>query len=136
VADLVDRCCAHARAFASGLADLPGCEVLNEVVLHQVLFRIADNETTDRILGIVAAGGEAWLSGTTVDGRRAIRPSVSNWQTTAADIGRALAAFRAAVTGNSSVPGGRPEVHSQAIMEPTADDDPGQPRPGWLGSIE
>ncbi len=96
VADLVDRCCAHARAFAAGLATVPGSVVLNEVVLNQVLFRFGDDDTTDRVLRAVVASGEAWLSGTTVDGRRAIRLSVSNWQTTERDIARTLAAFREA----------------------------------------
>ncbi len=96
VADLVDRTCAHARAFAAGLARLPGCEVLNEVVLNQVLFRFGTDQATDEILGQVNDSGEAWLSGTTIGGRRAVRMSVSNWQTSRSDIERALAAFRAA----------------------------------------
>ena len=94
VADLVDRSCAHARAFAAGIAALPGCEVLNQVVLNQVLFRFGTDQATDQILGRVNDSGEAWLSGTTVGGRRAIRLSVSNWQTSDADIARAVAAFR------------------------------------------
>jgi hypothetical protein len=49
------------------------------------------------VLRHVVDSGEAWLSGTTVGGRRAIRLSVSNWQTSEDDIARALAAFRAAV---------------------------------------
>jgi glutamate/tyrosine decarboxylase-like PLP-dependent enzyme len=101
VADLVDRCCAHARTFAKAVAAVPGCEVLNEVVLNQVLFRFADDATTDRVLRRVVAGGEAWLSGTTVGGRRALRLSVCNWQTGDTDIARALAAFHSAV--NSAV---------------------------------
>ena len=104
VADLVDRSCAHARAFAAGVAGLPGCEVLNEVVLNQVLFRFGTDQTTDEILGRVNDSGEAWLSGTAVDGRRAIRMSVSNWQTSQADITRAVAAFRDAAR-QVSVPG-------------------------------
>jgi glutamate/tyrosine decarboxylase-like PLP-dependent enzyme len=96
VADLVERSCAHARAFAEGVAAIPGCRLLAEVVINQVLFRFEDDGRTDRILRRVVAGGEAWLSGTTLDGRRAIRLSVSNWQTDADDIARALAAFRAA----------------------------------------
>jgi glutamate/tyrosine decarboxylase-like PLP-dependent enzyme len=95
----VDRCCAHARAFAAGIAELPGCAVLNDVVLNQVLFRFPDDGTTDRVLVAVVASGEAWLSGTTVDGRRAIRLSVCNWQTTDRDIARTLAAFRSAAGG-------------------------------------
>jgi len=97
VADLVERTCAHARAFAAGLAGLPGCQVLNEVVINQVLFRFGDDQTTDRILRHVVDSGEAWLSGTTFDGRRAIRLSVSNWQTSEADIAHTLAAFETAV---------------------------------------
>lgn len=71
--------------------------MLNEVVLNQVLFRFGTDQATDQILGQVNDSGEAWLSGTTVGGRRAIRLSVSNWQTSRRDIDRALAAFRVAV---------------------------------------
>jgi len=77
----------------------PAASCLNEVVINQVLFRFTDDETTDRVLRRVVDSGEAWMSGTTFDGRRAIRLSVSNWQTNDADIARALQAFRAAVTG-------------------------------------
>ena len=59
VADLVDRSCAHARAFAAGIAGLPGCEVLNEVVLNQVLFRFGTDQATDQILRRVNDSGEA-----------------------------------------------------------------------------
>ena len=97
VADLVERCCAYARRFAGKIAALPGCEVLNEVVLNQVLFRFADDEATTSALDAVQASGEAWMSGTTWDGRAAIRLSVSGWRTTDEDIDRTLAAFAAAV---------------------------------------
>ena len=97
VADLVERCCARARRFADAVAALPGCEVLNEVVLNQVLFRFEDDETTTRMLAAVQASGEAWMSGTTWDGRAAIRLSVSNWRTSEADIDRAAAAYEAAL---------------------------------------
>ena len=46
VADLVERTCAHARALAAGLAKLPGCEIVNEVVLNQVLLRFGTDEET------------------------------------------------------------------------------------------
>jgi glutamate/tyrosine decarboxylase-like PLP-dependent enzyme len=99
VAKLVERTCAHAQTFAEGVANVPGCQVLNEVVLNQVLFRFEDDQTTDRVLRRVVESGEAWMSPTTVDGRRAIRLSVSNWQTSDSDIARALDAFQSAVTG-------------------------------------
>jgi glutamate/tyrosine decarboxylase-like PLP-dependent enzyme len=67
--------------------------VLNEVVLNQVLFRFETDERTDRVLRAVQEAGEVWMSGTTWDGRRAIRISVSNWQTTDEEIDLALEAF-------------------------------------------
>ncbi len=97
VAELVERTCAHARRFAEQVAQLPGCEVLNEVVLNQVLFRFADDEQTRAAVAAVQAGGEAWMSGTVWDGRAAIRLSVSNWRTSEADIDRTVAAFAQAL---------------------------------------
>jgi glutamate/tyrosine decarboxylase-like PLP-dependent enzyme len=96
VAELVERCCAHARAFAAGLAGLPGCELLGDVVINQVLFRFGDDAATDRVLRQVIDSGEAWLSGTVTDGRRAIRLSVCNWRTGDDDVRRTLDAFRTA----------------------------------------
>jgi glutamate/tyrosine decarboxylase-like PLP-dependent enzyme len=97
VAELVERTCAHAQRFAVAIAELSGCGVLNEVVLNQVLFRFADDSTTDAALASVQASGEAWMSGTEWDGRRAIRLSVSSWRTTERDVDRAVAAFAAAL---------------------------------------
>ncbi len=96
VADLVDRCCDLAGRFADAISDLPGCELLNDVVLNQVLFRFEDDETTNAVLASVQESGEAWMGGTMWDGRAAIRISVSGWKTTATDIDRTVAAFEAA----------------------------------------
>ena len=96
VADLVDRCCAYARRFAAGLADVSGAEVMNEVVLNQVLFRFETDERTDAVLTRVQDDGAVWMSGTLWDGRKAIRLSVSNWQTGDAEIDLALECFAAA----------------------------------------
>ena len=92
VADLVERCCRHARRFAAGLEDL-GAEVLNDVELNQVLFRFSSDTETNEALRAVQESGEAWMSGTTWDGRAAIRISVSNWQTNDEDVERTLAAY-------------------------------------------
>ena len=97
VADLVERSCAHARQLAAGLAELPGCEVVNDVVLNQALIRFADDESTLRILAAVQASGEAYMSGTEWDGRAAIRLSVSSWRTSDRDVERTVAAFREAL---------------------------------------
>jgi aromatic-L-amino-acid decarboxylase len=97
VAELVDRCCDLAQRFAAGMADLPGCTVLNEVVINQVLFHFEDDTTTQSVLGGVQQSGEAWMGGTTWQGSPAIRVSVSSWRTTEADIDRTVAAFEAAL---------------------------------------
>jgi glutamate/tyrosine decarboxylase-like PLP-dependent enzyme len=92
IAELVERTCRHAQRFAEGFREL-GAEVLNDVELNQVLVRFATDAETERILAGVQASGEAWMSGTTWDGRAAIRISVSNWQTSDADVERTLAAY-------------------------------------------
>jgi glutamate/tyrosine decarboxylase-like PLP-dependent enzyme len=94
IAELVERCCDHAARFAAGIAELPGVEVLNEVVLNQVLFRFESDERTQAALAAVQESGVAWMSGSVWQGRQAIRLSVSNWQTTAEDIDRTVEAFR------------------------------------------
>jgi glutamate/tyrosine decarboxylase-like PLP-dependent enzyme len=101
VVDLVERACAHARRFAAGLAELPGCDVLNDVVLNQVLFRFSSDDATDAVLAAVQRSGEAWMAGTVWDGRHAIRISVSNWSTSDSDVERTLAAFADAVHATS-----------------------------------
>jgi glutamate/tyrosine decarboxylase-like PLP-dependent enzyme len=102
--ELVDRCCAQARRFADGLASLPGAELLNEVVLNQVMFRFESDDRTDAVLARVQEDGRVWMSGTTWDGRKAIRISVSNWQTDDAETDLALQAFRDAVGAPAHVP--------------------------------
>ena len=97
LADLVDRCCDLATRFARGVEQLAGCELLNDVVINQVLFRFEDDESTLAILEAVQQSGEAWMGGTSWDGRAAIRVSVSSWRTTEADIDRTVAAFEAAL---------------------------------------
>ncbi|HUV18355.1 MAG TPA: pyridoxal-dependent decarboxylase [Ilumatobacteraceae bacterium] len=94
VADLVERCCHLARRFASGLAGLDGVEVANEVVLNQVLVRFGDDDAvTDRVVAEAQRDGTCWMGGTTWRGHRYMRLSVSNWQTTEADIDRSILAI-------------------------------------------
>ena len=97
MADLVDRCCELAARFGDGVSGLQGCELVNDVVLNQVLFRFGDDETTNAVLADVQESGEAWMGGTMWDGRAAIRISVSGWRTTDEDIDRTVAAFEAAL---------------------------------------
>lgn len=91
VAELIERCCAHATLMASLLRD-GGMEVLNEVVLNQVLVA-GDPEHVAR----VQEDGTCWLGGTIWHGRQGMRVSFSNWSTTEDDVHRAARAILDAV---------------------------------------
>ena len=103
VADLVERCCGYAKAMVSRLGELPGVEVLCKPVLNQGLVRFLDlrpnaseqdhDRRTDEVIAAVAAAGEAFLTGTTWHGRRAMRVSVCNWRTSERDVDRTVKAF-------------------------------------------
>jgi glutamate/tyrosine decarboxylase-like PLP-dependent enzyme len=104
LAELVDRTCSCARRFADGIVQLPGVELLNDVVLNQVLFRFESDDRTEEVLLRVQESGDVWMSGTIWNDRRAIRISVSNWQTGDEEIDLALASFRAASQLPTHVP--------------------------------
>jgi glutamate/tyrosine decarboxylase-like PLP-dependent enzyme len=104
LAELVERTCECARRFAEEITGIDGVEVLNEVVLNQVLFRFENDERTDEVLRAVQDAGDVWMSGTTWDGRRAVRLSVSNWQTTDDEIQLALKAFEKASQSPAHAP--------------------------------
>jgi len=93
VVNLVDRCCDLALRFAAGLDDIEGVEVVNEVVLNQVLVRLGDAETTDRVARQIQHDGTAWIGATTWRGERLLRISVSNWSTTEDDVDLSIAAI-------------------------------------------
>jgi len=95
VAQLVERCCRHARRFASEL-DATGATILNDVVLNQVLVRFGDGERTRRVIAAVQDDGTCWLGGTEWDGEHAMRISVSSWRTTEEDVERSVGAILAA----------------------------------------
>ncbi len=97
VADLVGGLAANARAIASGLADIDGVEVLNDVVYTQVVFAVGDDDRTHAVGAAILADGDTWISGSVWHGRAVLRVSVSNWSTDAADVARTLAAVRRAV---------------------------------------
>jgi glutamate/tyrosine decarboxylase-like PLP-dependent enzyme len=98
VAELVERCCAHARRFSEVLGATPNIEVLNEVVLNQVLVRFLDeagdhDARTRAVITAIQNEGTCWLSGTTWQGIGAMRISVSSWATTSEDVERSLEAI-------------------------------------------
>lgn len=96
LAELVERCCRHARRFADGLRE-GGYEVLNDVVLNQVLVSFGEPDETRRVIAGIQNDGTCWCSGTEWQGRVAMRISVSSWATTDEDVERSLdAMFRIA----------------------------------------
>jgi glutamate/tyrosine decarboxylase-like PLP-dependent enzyme len=105
VADLVERCCDHARTFADLLGSEPGVEILNEVVLNQVLVRFGDDDATTReVVRRVQEDGTCWLGGTDWQGRAAMRISVSSFRTTREDVERSVGAIlEAAVAVSGSL---------------------------------
>jgi glutamate/tyrosine decarboxylase-like PLP-dependent enzyme len=100
VAALIDRCCRHCHSIVMGIGALPGAEVLWEPVINQGLVRFLDPRPgasdedhdiwTDRVTAAISSAGEAFFGGTTWRGRRAMRVSVCNWQTSERDVQRAI----------------------------------------------
>src|SRR5829696_829931 len=98
IAELVERCCAHAARLAAAMERLPGVAVLNDVVLNQVLLRFDDDDArTADVVDEIQRSGEAWVGGTRRQGVGAMRVSFSNWSTTDADVDRFAAAVSEAL---------------------------------------
>jgi glutamate/tyrosine decarboxylase-like PLP-dependent enzyme len=91
---MVERHCDLAAHLAAAVDAAPDMERLAEVRLNVVCFRYRPPEVPEaRLNDINRALGEALLddgrvyAGTTVyGGRVALRPAISNWRTTAADL--------------------------------------------------
>jgi glutamate/tyrosine decarboxylase-like PLP-dependent enzyme len=104
IAEMVERCCALARRFATRLGGEPGVEILNDVVLNQVLVRFQPpaggdaDAFTREVIARVQADGTCWLGGTTWHGMAAMRISVSSWSTTEEDVDRSAEAILKALT--------------------------------------
>ena len=96
MADLVSGMAGHAAAFAAGIAELPGAEVLNDVVFTQVCVSFGSDERTREVVAGLLADGEAWMSGSVWRGRAVLRISVSNWSTGEGDVRRSLRALERA----------------------------------------
>jgi glutamate/tyrosine decarboxylase-like PLP-dependent enzyme len=102
VAALIDTCCEAARALVTGIAVLPGVELMWEPRINQGLVRFLDprpaaresdhDQWTDAVTSAVLASGEALFSNTTWRGKRCMRVSVCNWQTNSQDVARSIAA--------------------------------------------
>ena len=93
IADMVSRHCALARRFAQKLGAEPGVEIMNDVVLNQVAVHFGNDAQTNAVIARVQAGGECFLAGASWRGKAIMRISVTNENTTEADVDRSVAAI-------------------------------------------
>jgi glutamate/tyrosine decarboxylase-like PLP-dependent enzyme len=105
VRELVERCCDCAAQLVAGLGELEGVEVLSNPIINQGLVAFSDlsgalsNEWNDEVIAEIAAEGTSFFSGTTTwNGRRAMRISVSNWQTSHEDVIKTVASVERVLT--------------------------------------
>ena len=98
IADLVERLCRHATAFAEALRTIPGVTVLNDVVFTQVCATFGSDDRTDEVVRRLLEDGTTWMTGSTWHGQRVLRISVSNWSTTEGDVDRCMAVVRKVAT--------------------------------------
>jgi len=96
VADLVDGFVRNAQAIAAGIGEIPGAEILNEVVYSQVSVSFGSDERTREVTGRLLAEGATWMSGSRWRGRDVMRVSVSNWSTNDEDVRASVEAVRRA----------------------------------------
>ena len=102
IADMIERCCARAHAIATGIGSLKGAELVWEPLINQGLVRFPDrrpgasdadhDRNTEEVIAKIVATGEAFFGPTTWEGKRCMRISVCNWQTSERDVERAIAA--------------------------------------------
>jgi glutamate/tyrosine decarboxylase-like PLP-dependent enzyme len=102
IAEIVDRCCAHADRLVSGIGALAGAEIVARPVINQGLVRFLapdgnHDRQTDDVIRRIQAKGVAWFGGATWHGMRAMRISVCNWATTERHIDETIASVREAV---------------------------------------
>jgi glutamate/tyrosine decarboxylase-like PLP-dependent enzyme len=101
VAEMIERSCDCAHELVVRIGSLEGAEIVWEPQINQGMVRFTDpregasvtdsDAFTDRMMEEILASGEAFFTGTTWHGRRAMRVSVSNWQTSPADVDRVVA---------------------------------------------
>jgi glutamate/tyrosine decarboxylase-like PLP-dependent enzyme len=99
LAALVDQLCERATQMATGLAEIPDVEVINEVAFTQVMTSFGDDARTAEVGRRLLAGGTAVLTPAVWRGRAVQRCSLSSWATTPADVDRSVEAVRRIVAG-------------------------------------
>jgi glutamate/tyrosine decarboxylase-like PLP-dependent enzyme len=109
IAALIERSCRHAHSLVTRIGGLPGAKVLWEPSVNQGLVRFLDSRAnatdedhdrrTDEMIASILLTGEAFFTGTEWRGRRAMRVSVCNWQTSDEDVERVVRAVAGLLHG-------------------------------------
>jgi glutamate/tyrosine decarboxylase-like PLP-dependent enzyme len=104
IAGLVERTCRHAGALVTRIGALPGAEMVWKPLINQGLVRFPDprpnatnadhDRRTDQVISLILKSGEAFFGGTTWGGKRCMRVSVCNWQTSDRDVDRVVVAVQ------------------------------------------
>jgi len=100
VIGLVEGLASNARALAAGIAELPGAEILNDVVFTQVSVAFGSVESTKAVTSGLIEDGVVWMSGSRWKGRDILRISVSNWSTDPSDVAVAIDAVARALAAS------------------------------------
>ncbi len=100
ISDLIERNCRFSHEIVTRIGELEGAEAVFVPQLNQGLVRFIhpgskDHDAfTDQVIAAILNKGEAFFGGTTWNGIRCMRVSVSNWQTTEKDVERTVASVR------------------------------------------
>ncbi|NYD79335.1 pyridoxal phosphate-dependent decarboxylase family protein [Arthrobacter cupressi] len=86
---------------AARLADVPGVEVLNDVVYTQLSLAFGSDARTRAVTEYIMADGRVWMSGSRWHGRDILRVSVSNWSTDSDDIDTSVQTIRDALAATA-----------------------------------
>ncbi|MEO1244114.1 MAG: pyridoxal-dependent decarboxylase [Pseudomonadota bacterium] len=107
IGNIVDSCCEHARTLVDAIGALPGVSILQRPTINQGLLRFLDRRPgaaeaehdamTDAVTKHIVASGEAFFACTTWHGMRAMRISVSDWNTTSEKVARVVTAVETAL---------------------------------------
>ncbi len=98
VAALVEQLADAARGIADGVAELPGVEVLNDVVFTQVCIALDGDDATTALSERMWDDGEVLAMTSRWHDRAVVRFSVSNWQTDASQVRRTVDAVERALS--------------------------------------
>jgi glutamate/tyrosine decarboxylase-like PLP-dependent enzyme len=91
-----------------GLSKLQNVDVLSKPMINQGIVSLRDpsgavnDDWNDRVIAEINREGTSFFSGTTFQGRRAMRISVSNWQTDMQDVRRTVAGVERALANVKS----------------------------------